>query len=112
MNFDNLTIEEICEFLKTWGLGFKNLDKVQFPNAEGYYDAMVDTYLFLNNKPLIFFNLRGLKFALRTIAKEFMIEFTSKRQDKSYKERAELLEYIIEKLLINRENVVQATILS
>lgn len=110
MNYDNLSIEEILEFIKTWGVGFKELDYKKFPNAEGYYHAMLDVHFFLNSKPLRYYNLGGLKLTVKNIANEFMIEFTSKRQGKSYKERAELLEYIADKLLVSREKAVQTAL--
>jgi hypothetical protein len=111
MNYDNLSIEEILEFIKTWGVGFKELDYKQYPKAEGYYHAMIDVHFYLSGLPLRFYNLGGLKLTVKNIAKEFLAEYTSKRQDKSYKERAELLEYIEDKLLKSREKVIQTALI-
>ena len=101
----NYTTIEISEFLKLWGKSFKGLDAQKYPNAAAYYQACVDAHLYLNNKEMVFYTLGGLRRTLLLIAAEFEAEWKSKRQPESYKQRAELLRYIVNNLLIHQPMV-------
>ena len=101
----NYTTEEISNFLKQWGTSFKGLDPAKYPNAAAYYQACVDAHQFLNGKEMVFYTLGGLRRTLLLIAAEFEAEWKSKRQPESYKQRAELLRYIVNNLLIHQPMV-------
>jgi hypothetical protein len=107
MNYDNFSTEEIKTFLALWGTGFKSLIGSKYETAEAYYQACVDAHNALSGKPLRFFTLAGLRRTLHIIAQDFLVEYTSKRQDVTYKQRSELCAYIAEKLLITPTVVVQ-----
>lgn len=107
MSYENFSTEELKTFLAMWGTGFKALIGTRHEMAEPYYQACVDAHNVLSKKPLKFYTMGRLRRTLLLIAQDFYVEYTSKRQDVTYKQRSELCAYISEKLLIIPTEVVQ-----
>lgn len=99
MNYASYTTDELCTFLKLWGTGFKLLNPTEHPTSEAYYQACVDAHQFLKGEKMHFYTLAGLRRTMLLIASDFYVEFTSKRQGETYKQRSELCTYIAESLL-------------
>lgn len=109
-DYSKYTKEEICTFLKIWGTGFKSLDYQVHEQAEAYYQACLDAYEHLQEKPLRYYTVEGLRRTLLLIAQDFMIEYKSKRQNETYLQRSELCTYIANHLLESKNSkVVQAS---
>jgi hypothetical protein len=106
---DLYTTREISTFLELWGTSFKGLNIEKHPQAEAYYQACADAHQNINGRRMHFYTVSGLRRTLLLMGDDFMVEFTSKRQDETYKYRAELCTHIAESLLktLNTEGVQQ-----
>lgn len=107
---DLYTTKEISTFLELWGTSFKSLNTAEHTQAEAYYQACADAHQNINGKRMHFYTVGGLRRTLLLMSDDFMVEFTSRRQDITYKYRAELCTHIAENLLktYNTEGVQQS----
>lgn len=97
MKVTELSNQQLSDFLKQWGLAFKELDG---DYAQSCYEACVDAHNAINDKPLKFFLDKGrLSKFIQEIASELESQIKQKRLSSEYQIRVDCFNHISQKIL-------------